>query len=41
MVPRVRQLIAIGYKYNTWKVVYFIYTEDTVSTNAVIPYLSK
>ena len=41
MVPRFRPIIAIGYKYNTWKVIYFLDTEDTVSTNSVITYLSK
>ena len=41
MVPGVRPLIAIGYKYNTRKVLYFIVTENSGSTNNGIPYLSK
>ena len=41
MVPRDRSIIAIGYKYNTWKVLSVIVTEDTGSTNSGIPYLSK
>ena len=41
MVPGGRLLIAISYKYNVHKVVYFIFTEDTRSTKAGINYLSK
>ena len=35
------QLIAVGYKYNEQKVLYFIVTENSGSTNNGIPYLSK
>ena len=41
IVPRVRPLIAIGYKYNTPKVLYFIVTDNAGSTQADLPYLSK
>ena len=41
MVPRGRPLIAIGYKYNGWKVLSFIVTDNTGSTKAGDPYLSK
>ena len=41
MVPVGRPLLAIGYKYNTWKVLYFIVTDNAGSTHAVLPYLSK
>ena len=41
MVPGDRFLIAIGYKYNTWKVLSFIVTDNTVITKTGIPYLSK
>ena len=41
MVPRGRILIAIGYKYNARKVLYFFVTYDTGITKAGIPYLSK
>ena len=41
MVPGDRPLIAIGYKYNAWKVISFIVTDNTGSTNTGIPYLSK
>ena len=41
MVPGDRPLIAIGYKYNARKVLYFIVTDNTGSTNTGIPYLSK
>ena len=41
MLPRLWTLIAIGYKYNMWKVIYFIDIEDAVSTNSGITYLSK
>ena len=41
MVTGDRTLIAIVYKYNTRKVLYFIVTEDTGSAEAGIPYLSQ
>ena len=41
MVPGDRPLIAIGYKYNARKVLYFIVTENARSTNTGITYLSK
>ena len=41
MVPGDRPLIAIGYKYNARKVLYFIVTDNAWSTNTVITYLSK
>ena len=41
MVPGDRTLIAIGYKYNAWKVLYFIVIDNTGSTNNGITYLSK
>ena len=41
MVPRVRPLIAIGYKYNTQKVLSFIVTETTASTQSGLTYLSN
>ena len=41
MVPGDRPLIAIGYKYNARKVLYFIVTENAGSTKTDIPYLSK
>ena len=41
MVPGGRPLIAIGYTYNMWNVLYFIVTEDTSSTKADITHLSK
>ena len=41
MVTRDRILIAIGYKYNTLKVLYFIVTEKTGITHADLPYLSN
>ena len=41
MVSLDRLLIAIGYKYNTRKVLYFISTEDTGITKAGIPCLYK
>ena len=40
-VPGNRPLIAIGYKYNVSKVLSFIATEDSGSTNTGIPYLSN
>ena len=41
MVPGYRPLIAIGYKYNARKVLYFIVTENSGSTKTDIQYLSK
>ena len=41
MVPGGRQIIAIGYKYNAWKVLYFIVTENEGRTQTCINYLSK
>ena len=41
MLPGDSTLIAIGYKYNAWKVVYLIVIEDTGSKKAGINYLSK
>ena len=41
MVPGDRPLIDIGYKYNAWKVVSFIFTDNAGSTKSGIPYLSK
>ena len=41
MVPGVRPLIAIGYKYNVQKVLYFIVMDNAGSTKTGIPYLSK
>ena len=41
MVSRGPPLIAIGYKYNARKVISFIVTYNTGSTNTGIPYLSK
>ena len=41
MVPRGRPQIAIGYKYNTRKVLSFIFTDNAGNTQAVIIYLSK
>ena len=41
MVPGDRPLIAIGYKYNAQKVLYFIVTDNAGSTLASLPYLSK
>ena len=40
MVPGDRPLIAIGYKYNARKVLYFIVTDNAGSTKTGIPYLS-
>ena len=39
MVPRGRLIIAIGYKYNMWKVVSFVVTENAWSKKLDIPYL--
>ena len=39
IVPGVPRLIYVGYKSNARKVLYFIDTEDSVSTNLCIPYL--
>ena len=41
MVPGDRPLISIGYKYNARKVLSFIVTYNTGSTNNGIAYLSK
>ena len=41
MVPGGRPLIAIGYKYNTQKVLSFITTADTDSKKSGIPFLFK
>ena len=41
MVPGDRPLIAIGYKYNDRKVLYFIVMYNTGSTRTGIPYLSN
>ena len=41
MVPGGRLLIAVGYKYNTRKVLPFIVTEDTGITHTGLNYLSK
>ena len=41
MIPGGRPLIAIGYKYNARKVIYFIVTENAGSTKTGITYLSK
>ena len=41
MVPKVRLLIAIGYKYNARKVLSFIAADNAGSTKTGIPYLSK
>ena len=41
MVPGDRPLIAIGYKYNAWKVISFIVTDNAGSTQAGINYLYK
>ena len=41
MVTGGRPIIAIGYKYNMWKVLSFIVKENSDSTQAGLPYLSK
>ena len=41
MVPRGRPHIDIGYKYNAWKVLYFIVTDNAGSTQAGFNCLSK
>ena len=41
MVPGGWPLIAIGYKYNARKVIYFIVTDNAGSKKTGIPYLSK
>ena len=41
MVPGGRPIIAIGYKYNARKVLYFIVTDNTGSTQTGLPYLFK
>ena len=35
------KLMAIGYKYNSWNVLWFIATEGDVSTEPGDPYLSR
>ena len=40
-VTRNRPLIYIFYKYNAWKVLYFVTSEDAGSTKDGIPYLSN
>ena len=41
MVTGGRRLICIGYKYNKWVVMYFVFTDEPGRTNAGIHYLSK
>ena len=41
MVPGDRPLIAIGYKYNSRKVLSFIVTDNAGNKRTGIPYLSK
>ena len=41
MIPKGRPLIAIGYKYNAWKVLSFIVTDNTGRTQTGITYLFK
>ena len=41
MVRKVSPLIAIGYKYNVWKVLYFNVTENAGSIQAGTPYLHE
>ena len=41
MVPGDRSLITIGCKYNTRKVISFIFTSDAGTTTSGIPYLSN
>ena len=41
MVPGHRPLLAIGYKYNSYKVLYFVATEGSGSTTYGNPYLSN
>ena len=41
MVPGDRLLVANGYKYNDWKVLSFIETEEVGITKTTIPYLSN
>ena len=41
MVPGDRTLIAIGYKYNAWKVLSFIVIDNAGTTETDIKYLSK
>ena len=41
VVPREMPLIAISYKYNAWKVLSLIYTEDTGNSKEGITYLSR
>ena len=41
MVSGGRPLITIGYKYNVWKVLSFIFTDNAGGTKAGLTYLSK
>ena len=41
MVPGDRLIIAIGYKYNTQEVIYFIVTDNAGITQTGLPYLYK
>ena len=41
LVPGDRPLIDIGYKYNAWKVLYSIVTDNTGSTQTGLTYLYK
>ena len=41
MVPGYRPIIVISYKYNAWKVLSFIVTENASNTKTVVIYLSK
>ena len=41
MVPGYRPLVAIGYNYNSRKVLSFIVTDNVGITKTGIPYLSK
>ena len=41
IVPGGRPHIAIGYKYNVWKVISFIVIDNAGSTQADLPYLYK
>ena len=41
MLPCVRPLIVIGYKYNMQQVLYFIVTDNSGSTKAILPCLYK
>ena len=39
MVPGRRPLIAIGYNYNAWKVLYFTVTDNAWSTHKDLPHV--